>query len=116
MLESLGNAYDFVGFSDFECSDDEVGQRFFAEERHFDLAVHLGLVLLHRPVLAAHDPNEVEHFGQHHYDERLLFPNHAPEVVDCVLIGSLSGDIGVRLKNALNSIDFISQLIVFSKL
>ena len=82
-------------------ANDKVGEVLLTEQRHLHRPVHVRLVLLHRPVLAAHHPNEVEHLGQHHHHKGLLLPDQPPKVGDGVLVRSLRGDVRVRLEDAL---------------
>lgn len=86
----------FGQFANFECSNLKVGQWFLGQQSDLDLAVKLRLVAVHRPVLAAHHANEVEHFGQHHDDMTLLLVDHTPEIVLGLFGRTLSGDVGFR--------------------
>lgn len=87
----------FSQFANFECSNLKVGQRLLGQQSDLDLAVALRFVAVHRPVLAAHHANKVEHFGQHHNDMALLLVDHPPEIVLGLLGWPLSGDVGFRL-------------------
>lgn len=80
--------------------DVEVGQLLLPQHRHLQVAVALRVVGRGRPVLQAHDLDEVERLREHDDARRPLLPHHAPEVHDRVLGRTLGDDVGVRLQHA----------------
>jgi len=49
-------------------------------------------------------PSQFVQFGKHDHDGRVVFPEHAPEIVSGDLQWSLSGDIGTPLSVAVDEI------------
>jgi len=56
------------------------------QQRHRERAIRVGLVDVQRPVVDAHDLDELVGLGEHDDGGGLLLPDHLPEVIDCFLV------------------------------
>lgn len=82
-------------------SDHEVGQLFFMFHCNSYSTIHLFSILSSRPVLDAHDPDEIEGPGDHDDTGRSLLPDHSPEVRHRLLGGALSDDVSLGLNQTI---------------
>lgn len=73
-----------------------VGKTIFVHQRYLvpPAIVVLGNVDSGWPVLSAHHPDELVHFGQHDDDVHVLLPDHLPKVAHSVLVRPLRNDVG----------------------
>jgi hypothetical protein len=87
--------------SQLDGSDHEVCELFFVLHGDAHAAVDLLSVLARRPVLYAHDPDEVKGARDHDDAGGALLPHHAPKVADRSLRWTLGNNVRLRLDQTL---------------
>lgn len=88
-----------VDQSDFECPHYIISEFVLIHQCYLELFTNnLRLIAVGGPVLCAHHPNELIHFGQHHYHTDILLPDHTPEIFKGRLVRSLRNNIRIWLQ------------------